>query len=68
MACGRLDGYYERDIGGPWDIGAGEAILREAGGRFAGLDGPPEPPALVLASGPALFEALRALLIEAGAS
>jgi fructose-1,6-bisphosphatase/inositol monophosphatase family enzyme len=68
VACGRLDGYYEQGIGGAWDIGAGEAILREAGGRLAGLDGPPEPPALVLASGPALFEDLRALLIEAGAA
>jgi fructose-1,6-bisphosphatase/inositol monophosphatase family enzyme len=67
VACGRLDGYYERHIGGPWDIGAGEVILREAGGLIAGLDGPAAPPALVLASGPALFEELRALLREAGA-
>lgn len=67
VACGRLDGFYERDLGGAWDIAAGEVILREAGGRVAGLDGPPAPPALVIASGPRLFEALRGLLVEAGA-
>jgi myo-inositol-1(or 4)-monophosphatase len=65
VACGRLDAYFERDIGGLWDIGAGAVILREAGGRLEGLHGPPAPPALLLASGPTLFEEFRALLLAA---
>ncbi len=72
VACGRLDGYYERDHGGPWDIAAGEVIVREAGGVVGGvvggIQGPASPPGLVLASGPALFEGLRDLLRTAGAS
>jgi myo-inositol-1(or 4)-monophosphatase len=65
VACGRLDAYFERDIGGPWDIGAGAVILREAGGRLEGLHGPPRPPELLLAANPALFEAFRDLLLAA---
>ena len=72
VACGRLDAFYERDHGGPWDIAAGEVIVREAGGLIGGLvgglDGPALTPGLVLASGRALFEELRALLRAAGAS
>ena len=30
VACGRLDGYWERGLA-PWDIAAGVAIVREAG-------------------------------------
>ncbi len=68
VACGRLDGYYERDHGGPWDIAAGEVIVREAGGVVGGISGPASPPGLVLASGPAMFDPLRLLLREAGES
>jgi len=38
VACGRLDGYWERGIN-PWDIGAGVVILEEAGGRISAYDG-----------------------------
>jgi myo-inositol-1(or 4)-monophosphatase len=31
VACGRLDGYWERGLK-PWDIAAGSVIVREAGG------------------------------------
>ncbi len=38
VACGRLDGYYERGIW-PWDLAAGSLILREAGGRITDYRG-----------------------------
>lgn len=40
VACGRLDGYWERGIK-LWDIAAGIAILEEAGGRVTAYDGTP---------------------------
>jgi myo-inositol-1(or 4)-monophosphatase len=38
VACGRLDGYWERGLS-PWDIAAGVAIVREAGGKVTAYDG-----------------------------
>jgi len=38
VACGRLDGYWERGLS-PWDIAAGIIILREAGGKVTAYDG-----------------------------
>jgi myo-inositol-1(or 4)-monophosphatase len=38
IAAGRLDGYWERDLS-PWDIAAGQHIVREAGGFATDLDG-----------------------------
>jgi myo-inositol-1(or 4)-monophosphatase len=40
VACGRLDGYWERGIQ-PWDMAAGIVILREAGGKVTAYDGSP---------------------------
>lgn len=40
VACGRLDGYWERGIK-PWDISAGVVILEEAGGKISAYDGSP---------------------------
>jgi myo-inositol-1(or 4)-monophosphatase len=40
VACGRLDGYWERGLS-PWDIAAGIALLREAGGQVTAYDGSP---------------------------
>ncbi|MBF2007254.1 MAG: inositol monophosphatase [Chlorogloeopsis fritschii C42_A2020_084] len=40
VACGRVDGYWERGIS-PWDIAAGIIILREAGGKVTAYDGTP---------------------------
>lgn len=37
VACGRLDGYWERGIQ-PWDMAAGICILREAGGLVTAYD------------------------------
>lgn len=38
VACGRLDGYWERGIQ-PWDMAAGIIILEEAGGKVTAYDG-----------------------------
>lgn len=40
VACGRLDGYWERGLA-PWDIAAGIALVREAGGKVTAYDGSP---------------------------
>ncbi|MFQ4139530.1 inositol monophosphatase family protein [Nodosilinea sp. PGN35] len=40
VACGRLDGYWERGLS-PWDVAAGVAIVREAGGQVTAYDGAP---------------------------
>jgi myo-inositol-1(or 4)-monophosphatase len=37
VACGRVDGYWERGIS-PWDVVAGVALLREAGGKVTAYD------------------------------
>ncbi len=34
VAAGRLDGYWERNLQ-PWDIAAGQIMVREAGGTMA---------------------------------
>jgi myo-inositol-1(or 4)-monophosphatase len=46
VACGRLDGYWERGIK-PWDVVAGIVILEEAGGKVTAYDQSP----LVIESG-----------------
>jgi myo-inositol-1(or 4)-monophosphatase len=38
VAAGRLDGFWERDLS-PWDIAAGQILIREAGGTISGIDG-----------------------------
>ncbi len=40
VACGWLDGYWERALH-PWDLVAGAAIVEGAGGRATDLDGSP---------------------------
>ncbi|PAX51221.1 inositol monophosphatase family protein [Brunnivagina elsteri] len=40
VACGRVDGYWERGLS-PWDIAAGIIILREAGGMVTAYDNSP---------------------------
>ncbi len=38
VACGRHDGFYERDLW-PWDIAAGILLVQEAGGRVTDFRG-----------------------------
>jgi myo-inositol-1(or 4)-monophosphatase len=40
VACGRLDGYWERGLS-PWDIAAGIVLVEEAGGRVTAYDRSP---------------------------
>ncbi len=63
VACGRLDGYWERGLG-PWDLAAGAVIATEAGA----VVGDPDELGYVLVAAPALFEPLRTLLDAAGAA
>lgn len=38
VAAGRLDGYWERNLS-PWDIAAGQILIRESGGIVSGIEG-----------------------------
>ncbi|MEE3462076.1 MAG: inositol monophosphatase family protein [Lachnospiraceae bacterium] len=38
VACGRLDGYFERRLK-PWDFSAGILLVEEAGGKVSGYQG-----------------------------
>ena len=40
VACGRLDGYWERGLS-PWDIAAGVVLVEEAGGKVTAYDQSP---------------------------
>ncbi len=40
VACGRLDGYWERGLS-PWDIAAGVVLVQEAGGQVTAYDQSP---------------------------
>ena len=42
VAAGRLDGYWERNLQ-PWDIAAGQILVREAGGTISGISGSDDP-------------------------
>ena len=41
IACGRLDGYWERGLS-PWDIAAGIVLVQEAGGTVTAYDQSPQ--------------------------
>lgn len=40
VACGRLDGYWERGLS-PWDVVAGIVLVQEAGGQISAYDTSP---------------------------
>jgi myo-inositol-1(or 4)-monophosphatase len=42
VAAGRLDGYWERNLQ-PWDMAAGQIMIREAGGTVSGIEGNDDP-------------------------
>lgn len=67
VACGRLDGYYERGLA-PWDLAAGGLIATEAGATVCSFEGGPATAAGVIAAGPAIAPALRRLLATTGAT
>ncbi|AXI79828.1 inositol monophosphatase family protein [Peterkaempfera bronchialis] len=66
VACGRLDGYYERGLH-PWDMAAGVLIAREAGALSGGRPGEEPSGELVVTAVPGVFEPLQARLEELGA-
>lgn len=43
LACGRIDGYWERELK-PWDTAAGTLIVEEAGGTVTDFSGGPYSP------------------------
>lgn len=61
VAAGRLDGFWEFGLG-PWDIAAGELIVREAGGLISDLHGDEgfRDSGNVVAGAPRVFTALLA--------
>ncbi|WP_030021220.1 inositol monophosphatase family protein [Streptomyces monomycini] len=66
VACGRLDGYYERGLN-PWDMAAGALIARESGALTGGRPGEPASNDLTVAASPEVFRTLQPLLDELGA-
>ncbi|MFE2101262.1 MULTISPECIES: inositol monophosphatase family protein [unclassified Streptomyces] len=66
VACGRLDGYYERGLNA-WDFAAGDLIAREAGALTGGRPGERPSRDLTVAGTPGVFEPLQRLLEEFGA-
>ena len=60
VACGRLDGFFESGIQ-HWDYAGGMLLVPEAGGLFAVGPGPHDGLLQVVASGPGIHGALRAL-------
>ncbi len=67
VACGRVDGYYERGLA-PWDLAAGGLIAAEAGAVVTGFDGGPAVAGAVVAAAPGIAKALLDLLVAAGAA
>ena len=66
VACGRLDGYYERGLNA-WDYAAGDLIAREAGALTGGRPGERPSRELTIAGTPGVFEPLQGLLEDFGA-
>lgn len=69
VACGRLDGYYERGLKA-WDWAAGALVAEEAGARVGTVGDQALPASLpdacLVAAGPALYPGLRDLLRAGG--
>jgi fructose-1,6-bisphosphatase/inositol monophosphatase family enzyme len=66
VACGRLDGFYERGLAW-WDLAAGGLVATEAGAVLRSLDGGPVAAGSVVAAGPRLITPLRDALYALGA-
>jgi myo-inositol-1(or 4)-monophosphatase len=69
VAAGRADATWSRSVKAEWDIAAGAALITAAGGRVSAWSGAPLafnqwPPRTqgIVASGPDLHEAIRALI------
>lgn len=67
VACGRVDGYYERGLA-PWDLAAGGLIAAEAGAVVTDFDGGPARAGAVVAAAPGIAAELLDLVVSAGAA
>lgn len=66
VACGRLEGYFERNLK-PWDFAAGKLLVEEAGGTVMNLSGEPVSPlkaADVIAGNGRIDEMLRKKILD----
>ncbi|MGB3257564.1 MAG: inositol monophosphatase family protein [Ornithinimicrobium sp.] len=63
VACGRLNGYYERGLE-PWDMAAGMLVATEAGALVTGAEGPPSRE-MIVAAAPEVHKDLIAALGQA---
>ena len=64
VAHGRFDGYWELGVK-PWDIAAGELLVREAGGYVTDVDdGSPLETANIVSGNPHLHPKLRTIVAE----
>ena len=66
VASGQVDAFFEAGLA-EWDMAAGIAIVRAAGGSVEVLERPSPPSPLIVAGGPRLVGALVACLRDAGA-
>jgi myo-inositol-1(or 4)-monophosphatase len=66
LACGRLDGYFERGLN-VWDYAAAGLIAAEAGARVEGLHGAAPSGDLLVAAPAGVFPALHDLVAGLGA-
>lgn len=67
VACGRLDGYYERGLN-LWDYAAAALVATEAGALVGGLEGNPPSSEFLLAATPGVFRPLHDVLADSGAA
>jgi myo-inositol-1(or 4)-monophosphatase len=67
VACGRVDGYYERGLA-PWDLAAGGLIAAEAGAVLTDFTGGPVAAGAVVAAAPGIATELLQLVVAAGAA
>ena len=67
VACGRVDGYYERGLAA-WDLAAGGLIAAEAGAVVTAFDGGPAAAGSVVAAAPGIAASLLELVVTAGAA
>ncbi|UGQ49200.1 inositol monophosphatase family protein [Massilia endophytica] len=65
VACGRLDGFYEKNLQ-PWDIAAGALLVTEAGGIAGEFNGEANymKTGHIIAAGPKVFGQMVGLLAE----
>ncbi len=63
VAAGRYDAFWERDLN-IWDVAAGAALVREAGGMISEIEGGPKylTARSILAANPEIYEKAKALL------